>query len=94
MANKKVSHGFGVASLVLGIVSIVLLWFPPVAIVSGVLAIIFAVVQKKKESTGIATAGLVIGIIGTVLNGIILIATAVFIAGVASTASSGAIPLA
>lgn len=50
--------GMSVASLVLGIVGLIIFAVP-----CGVLAIIFAVLAKKKGKNGMATAGLVLGII-------------------------------
>ncbi len=67
MAGNK-STGFGIASLVLGIVSIVFCWVPVVGLVSGILGIIFSVKQRKISQNGIAIAGLVTSIIGLVLS--------------------------
>ena len=96
MTKEKASQGFGIASLVLGIVSIIFLWFPPFAIIAGILAIIFAVIQKKQKPTDIATAGLITGIVGTALGTILLIimilSLAIFTPGVAETVVS--VPLA
>lgn len=64
--------GFSVASLVLGICSILMccLWY--LGLACGILAIIFAFVYKNKNGNmnGLCKAGLVCGIIGTVLGGI------------------------
>ena len=56
-----------VASLILGILSLVLVWVPFVNLACGVLAIILGVLARKKqpEKKGMAVAGLVMGIIGT-----------------------------
>ncbi len=69
----KSGKGLSIAALVCGIVSIILAWFYMiniVAIIAGVLGIVFAVLGMKNskaagESTGLATAGLVLAIIGT-----------------------------
>ncbi len=50
--------GLAIASLVLGLVGLLLLPLP-----CGILAIVFSVVSKKKIKSGMATAGLVLGII-------------------------------
>lgn len=50
--------GLSIASMVLGLVGLVLFAIP-----CGILAIIFALVGKKKGGKGFATAGLVLGII-------------------------------
>ena len=73
------SKGFGIAALVLGILSIVFLclsWHPVFALIDLVLSI-FAIVlgavgmsraKKSHASAGLAIAGLVCGIVGTVLS--------------------------
>ena len=69
--NQK-SNGIAVASLVTGIVSIVLCWAPLVGLVCGILGIVFYVKTKKAidngemvvSAKGMATGGLVTGIIG------------------------------
>ena len=78
MSPKKKSVGFGIASLVLSIIGLTLWLVPPLAIILSILAIIFAIVQKKINSTGISTAGLIIGIIGTVLNLVTLLIMSFF----------------
>ncbi len=69
-------HGSGmaVASLVLGIVSLVLCWIWVVGIPVGILAIVFGVLSKKQPANkGMAMAGLVTGIIGVVLAIVIIV---------------------
>ncbi len=71
-----------VASLVLGIISLVFLFFGPLAWIGGivgVIGIILGAIARKKlkaenQATGTATAGMVMSIIGTVLTAIITIA--------------------
>lgn len=78
MSEEQKSNGMATASLVLGIISIVLFWTGWVGIIVGVLAIIFGVVGKNKiksnpslaSSKGKATGGLVMGVIGTILSGV------------------------
>ncbi len=67
MAETK-SNGYGIASLVLGIISIVFCWVPILGLVSGILGIIFHVQQKKIFANGISTGGLVTSIIGLVFS--------------------------
>lgn len=64
------SNGYGVTSLVLGIISIILCWIPIFGLVSGILGIIFATKQKNIFPTGMATSGLVTSIIGTIFSAI------------------------
>ncbi|MEV6962404.1 DUF4190 domain-containing protein [Streptomyces sp. NPDC051207] len=68
------SNGTGTAGLVLGIVSAAVFCLWPVAIVAGVLAVIFGVVGRAKASRGEATnagqalAGIICGVAGLVLG--------------------------
>lgn len=66
------SEGKGIASLVLGILGIMVFWFPPVGLPFAGLAIVFSRVQAATKQTGMSIAGLVLGIIGAFLNAIIL----------------------
>ncbi len=79
----------GVASLVLGIISIVLSLFGGtwVSALIGIVGIVLGALAKKAnpENSGMATAGMVCSIIGTVLS------LLVFIACVACAASVGAL---
>jgi len=77
----------GVASLVLGIISLVFVLIPPLWLVGwigaivGVIGIVLGALGRKNakaasQPTGSATAGLVMSIIGTILSGIIFAACA------------------
>lgn len=67
------NKGFAVASLVIGIVAITLgCCCSPIGMISGILAIVFAVLFNKANPTqvpgkGMAKAGLILGIIAIVL---------------------------
>lgn len=70
--KNKVTHAWGIASLIIGIIGILsLLILPIITIPFSILAIIFSLIQKKYESTGAATAGLILGIISIILYVII-----------------------
>jgi len=60
MEEKK---GLSIASMVLGIISVVLFCFWYLALPCAILAIIFGVLGRKQGGKGMATAGLVLGII-------------------------------
>ena len=72
--EKPSSTGFNIASLVLGILSLIMcccasdfLFFVP--IILGILAIVFyALAKKKGGANGMAIAGLVCGIIGVAMS--------------------------
>ncbi len=65
---KAETPGLSIASLVMGIASIVLSCCCGSGIIFGIAGIIMAVVGNKKAKTGIGTAGLVCSIVGTVFS--------------------------
>ncbi len=65
--------GLSIASMVLGIVSLVLWCFWYLSIPCAILAIIFGIIGKKRAGKGMAIAGLVLGIITLVILGILLL---------------------
>lgn len=82
------NNGKATASLVLGIVSLVFIFFNVYAFVGLILAIIGLVlgIQAKKETpeNGMAKAGIVLSIIGLVLCAISFIACAICIGAISS----------
>ncbi|MFF4489004.1 DUF4190 domain-containing protein [Streptomyces sp. NPDC001544] len=76
------SNGMGTAALSLGILAALCFWLWPLAIVLGVLAVIFGVIGRGKARRGEATnggqslAGIICGAAGLVLG---LLMTVVFI---------------
>ncbi len=75
MEVKSNKRGFAVASLVLGILSIVCCCLSYAGFVMALLAVIFAAVSKTKMGyfDPLAIAGLVLGIIGLVFGAAIII---------------------
>lgn len=70
-------NGKAVASLVLGIISLVLMFIPYggwVGLILGIVGIILGISAKKEAPSGMATAGLVLSIIAVALCAISLIA--------------------
>lgn len=73
------ANGMGVAALVLGIVSAALFCLWPLAIVLGILAIIFGAIARGRARRGEATnpgqalAGIICGAAGIVLGGALLV---------------------
>ena len=67
--------GMSIASMVLGIVGLIIFALP-----CGILAIIFSILGKKNGGKGMATAGLVLGIIDVVF-GLFAIITSVALVG-------------
>ncbi|MFH1181418.1 MAG: hypothetical protein V1702_00500 [Candidatus Woesearchaeota archaeon] len=62
---KRQDNMFGIASLILGIVSIISILEVSFAVALGILAIASSLKQITKSPNGIATAGLITGIIGS-----------------------------
>lgn len=79
MANSE-KNSMAVASLVLGIVSVVFSFFGSWALlglVTGIVGIVLAVKGRKiTAKRGMATAGLVLSIVGTSLSGLMFICAA------------------
>lgn len=73
--NKVVneSKGLSIASMVLGIVSLVMLCLWYVSIPCAILAIIFAIVGRKKGGKGMAATGLILGIIALAIDVVIVV---------------------
>ena len=65
-APKKQTNGFAIASMVLGIISVLCCCINYISIVIAVIAVVFFVVDRKTngKSNGMAIAGLVLGIFG------------------------------
>lgn len=71
--QQGVARGMSVASMVCGIVGLVLCWVPFFGLVVNALAIIFYILSRKETPNGMATAGLVCGIIGIIVALIVTI---------------------
>ena len=88
---ERQSNGMATASLILGIISIVLGFFGWIGIICGILAIIFAIVAKNKikvnpalaHTNGSATGGLITGIIGLLIGIAITVIAIMFVSAVA-----------
>ena len=80
----------GVASLVLGIISVVLAvlfsGFCWLAAILGLIGIVLGTSARKKGQGGVATAGLVLSIIGLILGLLMYVACAAMVGGLASLA--------
>jgi hypothetical protein len=93
MAKKN--EGFGIASFVLGIVSIVLAWTFYIGLPCGIVGIVLAVKQRSSGQTKLGNAGFILSIIGTVLSVLVLlfviliIGSALFVTGSILSAFAG-----
>ena len=63
MEGNQETKGFSIASMVLGIVSLVLCCFIYISLPCAILAVIFGIVGMKKGGKGMGIAGLVLGIV-------------------------------
>lgn len=82
------SKGLSIASMVLGIVSVVLFCIWYISVPCAILAIIFGIVGKKKGGKGMAIAGLVLGIVALSILVIIYLLAAAGLATLTSAISS------
>lgn len=64
--NKGI--GWGIAALVLGIISIVFLYYIIISIISAVLAIVFGIVGISRGDHSFARTGLILGIISLIVT--------------------------
>ncbi len=72
--NKKDnSTSKGLASIILGIIGLILVFTPYFGIIASGIALSMARIQRANKPTGYAMAGFVLGIIGLILNGLFLI---------------------
>lgn len=83
--EEKESSGLSIASMVLGIISIVLFCIYYVSIPCAILAIIFGVIGRKKGGKGMAIAGLVLGIIALSLDILAVAGVATFFTTLSET---------
>ena len=70
---KKIMYVMHIASLVLGIISIVTALFWYVTLPTGIIAIVFGVKSAKKTGSKIGKAGMITGIVGLSLFAFIYI---------------------
>lgn len=71
--KEKESNAKGIASMILGILSLLLFLMPYFGLPLAIVGLVLAGQQKKSNPTGQATAGNILGIIGIVINSIMLL---------------------
>jgi hypothetical protein len=81
--ENKESMGWGIASLVTGILSLLLFLVPYIGLPLGIFGVVASRLQKRKTANGLSTAGFILSIIGIIINSIILLLVimVVFIVG-------------
>ncbi len=78
-------NSFGVASVVLGIISLLLFFTIIPAIILAVISICFAVAQRKRQKNNWAMWGLILSILSLVLSIIAIIAIVSFVTSILET---------
>lgn len=72
--EEKDANGLGIASLVLGILGLVLIWVPFLGFLLSLGAVILGgIAMKNTDSKGMAVAGLVLGIVSLAIMIVVLI---------------------
>ena len=84
--NEEVGKtpGSSIASLVLGLISLLCAWFgwgALISIITGIIGIILGIKGNKIQQTGVGTAGIVLSIIGLVLSIIVFFACVLCVGG-------------
>lgn len=76
----------GIASLVIGIIALVVGLFisMPIGIIAGIVAIVLGAIGRKNGQGGVATAGMVLGIVTVALCAVVYLACIACAAGLAS----------
>lgn len=76
--SKKDRKGFCIASMILGIVALVLFCVWYLSIPCAILAVIFGILGIKSKGKGMAIAGLITGSIGLVVSVLIIVFLVIF----------------
>ena len=82
------SKGLSIASMVLGIISVVLFCIWYISVPCAILAIIFGIVGMKKGGRGMGIAGLVLGIVALAILAIIYLLAFIGFASLTSAITS------
>ena len=77
--NKKTAEGLSIASMVLGIVSVVSFMTIIIPLPCAILALVFGIIGIKKEKNGKAIAGVTLGGVGLFLTIIVFILSVIAI---------------
>ena len=76
--NKLNGKGFAVASLVMGILSIIFLPFIVISVGMGIAAIIFGIMAKNRGDKTMSRAGITLGIVSLLITLILFLFLEVF----------------
>lgn len=79
-SRSNETTGLGVASLVMGILTLLTLCcFFPLAPIFGIIGIILYVIDRKNSSSGVSKAGFICSLIGTILSVLVIIFVVVIV---------------
>lgn len=80
ISSHQSGEGIAVASMVLGILSLILFGVPFLDVILSLIALILGIIAKTKGNSGMAIAGIIMGIIGLLLSALIIVLffTAIF----------------
>ena len=70
-----------VASMILGICSLVFCWSPFVALICSIIGLILGIVGKKKQQGGMALAGIITSAIGLAISVVIIVIAVIAVIG-------------
>jgi hypothetical protein len=73
IVHTQPADGFAITSLVTGILTILTFWFFPIALVLGVLGLVFGIISYKRRKNGMALAGAICAGIGLVAMALFII---------------------
>lgn len=76
--NKSNGKGFAIASLVIGILSIVFLQFIVISVIMAIVALIFGTIAKNKGDKALSRAGIALGLISLLVTILLFLFLEVF----------------
>ena len=87
------SQGLGIASMVLGIIALILFWYMYISIPAAIVGLVLGIINKRNlseagVSAGMATAGIVLSIITIALSILFIIACGALLAALGSAIGS------
>lgn len=88
---EQKSNGKAIASLVLGIISLVLIFTgygTIVGIIAGIVGLILGINARKENPSGMATAGIVLSIIGLAVCAFVFVSCVICVGSLASIAAA------
>ncbi|SJN33316.1 hypothetical protein FM119_08355 [Mycetocola reblochoni REB411] len=88
-APQGQGNGLAITALVLGILSVVLCWFPLLAAPLGIVALVLGIVAlRKRQAKGMSLTGIITGGVGVLISIIVIIISAIVFATAISTANN------